>query len=53
LYRPGGFLGREAVLAARERGVTRRLRCLTLDDPRAVALGGEPVLLGVRIRADI
>jgi glycine cleavage system aminomethyltransferase T/glycine/D-amino acid oxidase-like deaminating enzyme len=46
LDKPGGFLGREAVLAARERGVTRRLCCLTWDDPRAVALGGEPVLLG-------
>ena len=25
---------------------TRRLRCLVLDDPRAVALGGEPVRVG-------
>jgi 4-methylaminobutanoate oxidase (formaldehyde-forming) len=38
----GGFIGREAVLAARqeEREV---LRCLVLDDPRSVALGEEPV----------
>ncbi|MGH3930958.1 MAG: GcvT family protein [Pseudonocardiaceae bacterium] len=43
--KPGGFVGREALLTARERGVNRRLRCLTLDDPRAVALGGEPVLV--------
>src|SRR5262249_60035768 len=43
LDKPGGFLGREAVLAARQRGLTRRLCCLTLDDPRAIALGGEPV----------
>jgi glycine cleavage system aminomethyltransferase T/glycine/D-amino acid oxidase-like deaminating enzyme len=40
------FVGRDALLAARARGVTRRLRCLTLDDPRAIALGGEPVLVG-------
>ncbi len=37
----GDFLGRDALLAAREPG--RRLCCLTLDDPRAVALGSEPV----------
>ncbi|MGQ0573303.1 MAG: GcvT family protein [Pseudonocardia sp.] len=42
--RPAGeFVGRAALLAARESGVTRRLRCLVLDDPRSVALGGEPV----------
>jgi 4-methylaminobutanoate oxidase (formaldehyde-forming) len=34
------FLGREALAARRAQ---RRLRCLVLDDPRAVALGGEPV----------
>ncbi len=44
--KPGGCIGREALLAARERGVARRLRCLTLDDPRAIVLGGEPVLVG-------
>jgi 4-methylaminobutanoate oxidase (formaldehyde-forming) len=44
--RDGDFVGREALLAARARGVARRLRCLVLDDPRAVALGGEPVRLG-------
>ncbi|MFI9384446.1 FAD-dependent oxidoreductase [Kutzneria sp. NPDC052558] len=37
------FLGREALLAARQRGITRRLRCLTLNEPHAVPLGGEPV----------
>jgi 4-methylaminobutanoate oxidase (formaldehyde-forming) len=35
------FIGREALLAAREPG--RRLCCLVLADPRAVALGSEPV----------
>jgi glycine cleavage system aminomethyltransferase T len=29
--------------------VTRRLRCLVLDDPRAVALGGEPVQVGEQV----
>jgi 4-methylaminobutanoate oxidase (formaldehyde-forming) len=41
------FLGRDALLAARERdaqgGAARRLRCLTLADPATVCLGTEPV----------
>jgi 4-methylaminobutanoate oxidase (formaldehyde-forming) len=37
----GDFLGREALLGAQE--PARRLRCLVLSDPRAVALGSEPV----------
>jgi 4-methylaminobutanoate oxidase (formaldehyde-forming) len=48
---PRGFVGEEALLKAREQGVTRRLHCLTLNDSpataaRAIALGGEPVLVG-------
>jgi 4-methylaminobutanoate oxidase (formaldehyde-forming) len=35
------FVGRDALLAAGE--PTRVLRCLTLDDARAIALGSEPV----------
>jgi 4-methylaminobutanoate oxidase (formaldehyde-forming) len=37
------FLGKEALLAAREAGASRRLRCLVLDDPATVCLGTEPV----------
>ncbi|MBA2756823.1 MAG: sarcosine dehydrogenase, partial [Chloroflexi bacterium] len=40
-----GFLGREALVAARAAGPRKRLRCLVLDDPRAVCLGNEPVRL--------
>jgi 4-methylaminobutanoate oxidase (formaldehyde-forming) len=40
----GDFVGREALLEAEE--PTRRLRCVVLDDPRAVALGSEPVRVG-------
>ena len=40
----GDFVGREALLAAGE--PERRLRCVVLDDPRAVALGSEPVRVG-------
>ncbi len=38
------FLGREALVNIREAGVSRRLVCLTSDDPRAMALGKEPIL---------
>lgn len=41
------FIGRDPLLAARDADQTRadgrRLRCLTLDDPRVVCLGTEPV----------
>jgi glycine cleavage system aminomethyltransferase T/glycine/D-amino acid oxidase-like deaminating enzyme len=40
----GDFLGRDALVASGE--PERRLRCLTLDDPRAIALGSEPVRVG-------
>jgi glycine cleavage system aminomethyltransferase T/glycine/D-amino acid oxidase-like deaminating enzyme len=37
------FIGREALLAAKDRPLQRRLACLILDEPRSVALGNEPV----------
>lgn len=43
--KPGGFLGRDALLRARDEGISRKLACLLLDDPTAVCLGSEPVLL--------
>ncbi|HEX5260944.1 MAG TPA: FAD-dependent oxidoreductase [Gaiellales bacterium] len=39
----GEFVGRAALEQRRERGLQRRLRCLVLDDPRAVTLGSEPL----------
>jgi glycine cleavage system aminomethyltransferase T/glycine/D-amino acid oxidase-like deaminating enzyme len=44
--RDGGFIGAEALGIAPDSerpAPERRLRCLTLDDPRSVALGNEPV----------
>jgi glycine cleavage system aminomethyltransferase T len=41
----GEFIGREALVRARESGPLKRLRCLVLDDPHSVALGNEPVCL--------
>ena len=40
----GDFVGRDALAAADE--PSRLLRCLALDDPRAIALGSEPVRVG-------
>jgi 4-methylaminobutanoate oxidase (formaldehyde-forming) len=37
------FIGRDALRRALEVGLAKRLRCLVLDDPRAVCLGNEPV----------
>ena len=37
------FIGREALVAAKDAGPRKRLRCLVLDDPRSVCLGNEPV----------
>jgi 4-methylaminobutanoate oxidase (formaldehyde-forming) len=39
----GDFIGRDALLKAREAQLETRLACLVLDDPRSVALGSEPV----------
>jgi 4-methylaminobutanoate oxidase (formaldehyde-forming) len=41
--KPGGFVGREALLALRERGVRRRLVQLALEDPGPVLHHEEPV----------
>ncbi|HEX3906954.1 MAG TPA: FAD-dependent oxidoreductase [Mycobacteriales bacterium] len=53
LDKPGGFEGRDALIAARERGQTRRLCAITMDDPRSVVLGSEPVRVGDRITGRI
>jgi glycine cleavage system aminomethyltransferase T/glycine/D-amino acid oxidase-like deaminating enzyme len=45
----GDFLGRAALERSRAEGVTRKLCCLVVDDPTAVALGGEPLLDGERV----
>ncbi|USA04524.1 FAD-dependent oxidoreductase [Streptomyces lydicamycinicus] len=39
----GDFVGRAALEGMTEETVSRRLTCLTLDDPAAVVLGKEPV----------
>jgi hypothetical protein len=43
------FQGRDALVRTLERGPTRRLSCMTLDDPVAVVLGREPIRSGERV----
>jgi glycine cleavage system T protein len=45
----GDFLGRQALQRIREQGLSRRLCCMTLDDPGAVVLGKEPILEDDRV----
>jgi 4-methylaminobutanoate oxidase (formaldehyde-forming) len=53
LDKDGGFTGRDALAEARERGPDRRLVCLTLEDPRSVALGNEPVRIDGEIQGRV
>jgi 4-methylaminobutanoate oxidase (formaldehyde-forming) len=45
----GDFQGRDALVRQRAEGLTRRLCCLVLADPRRVALGNEPVYENERV----
>ena len=47
--RKGEFVGREALGKLRAQGLTRRLCCMTLDDPNCVVVGKEPILDGDRV----
>ena len=49
----GDFVGRDALLAAQERPLERKLACLVLDDPRSVALGSEPVRIDGKIHGRV
>ena len=45
----GDFVGREALERVRREGPTRKLCCMTLDDPDAVVLGKEPIRVDGRV----
>ena len=47
--RKGDFIGRDALRAFRSEGVSRKLCCMTLDDPQAVVMGKEPIMDGGRV----
>ena len=41
--KPGGFIGRDALLAQREKGLTRRLVQFALHDPEPLLYHNEPI----------
>ena len=45
----GDFIGRDALTKVRAQGTTRRLCCMTLDNPDAVVMGKEPIMDGARV----
>ena len=47
--RKGNFIGRDELREVRAQGPTRRLCCMTLDDPNAVVMGKEPIMDGNRV----
>ena len=48
LEKPAAFIGREALLKARDQPLTKRLLAFTFDDPQAFPWGGEPILIDGR-----
>jgi len=42
----GDFIGRNALLRIKEQGITRKLACMTFDDPAVAVLGKEPIFAG-------
>ena len=53
LDKPGGFIGREALAEAAERGPAKRLVSILLADSRSVALGNEPVRVESEVRGRV
>ena len=51
--KPGGFIGREALLEQRQSGVKRRLVQFILEDPEPLLYGNEPVYRDGRIAGTI
>ncbi len=43
------FLGKQALLQIKEKGLTRKLVCLRIADDRTIALGKEPIWTGDRV----
>ena len=48
-WKESEFIGKDAVERLRAEGIARSLCCLTLDDPRAMTLGNEPVFSNGRV----
>jgi glycine cleavage system T protein len=41
----GDFIGRDALLRSKEQGITRKLSCMTFDDPTVAVMGKEPIFI--------
>jgi glycine cleavage system aminomethyltransferase T len=41
----GDFIGRDALLRIKEQGITRKLSCMTFDDPTVAVMGKEPIFV--------
>lgn len=48
LEKAASFIGRDALLQQRSRGLSKRLLAFSFDDPKAFAWGGEPILMDGR-----
>lgn len=42
----GAFIGRDALQNIKRKGISRKLVCLTFDDPGVIVMGKEPILHG-------
>jgi glycine cleavage system T protein len=41
----GDFIGRDALLRSQAQGITRKLSCMTFDDPTVAVMGKEPIFV--------
>ena len=49
----GDFIGREALIAKKEEGMKIKLCTITVDDPRAIAIGKEAIMDGDKVIAPV
>jgi 4-methylaminobutanoate oxidase (formaldehyde-forming) len=43
LNKPGDFIGKQALIEAKAKGVNQKLCCMTLADPNTITFGSEPI----------
>jgi 4-methylaminobutanoate oxidase (formaldehyde-forming) len=49
LNKQADFIGKQALVAQKEQGLTRKLCCLSIADPAAVMVGKEPIFNGEEV----
>jgi glycine cleavage system T protein len=45
----GDFIGRDALVKARQDGLSKKLCCMTFDDPNVAVMGKEPIYVGDQV----